>query len=179
MTGVLALVTKGDLSETSEAYARQIIDKKRGQTVTVVYRVANATNDTGAMLKDAFGRPIAETTGIVLPEEILSSTIPAYMLDRALDAFRESIQRFRRADTEFPVLKAAPLEWPRGAESGPSYRLVNLDPYKLGQPDPPNQLQAAVVESKPAKDVQQNLLLRLFKQLWNWLTNQGNHDPRP
>lgn len=171
--GILLYVTEGDLSEKSEAYVRQIIDRQRNQTVTVVYRIRNAINDRGDIRKDGFGRSVTETIGAILPEELPSRTIPMPVLERVFQTLDESIQQFWRAEAPFPAVKASALDWPLQNASAPYYTLINLSPYLVNEAEAETPLESDTkIETHGMRDSQQNTLLGLFVSLWNWLTNK-------
>jgi hypothetical protein len=173
MTSVLLYVTEGDLLETSEAYARQIIDEQHSQTVTVIYQIRNAKNDRGEVRKDGFGRTVTETIGLVLPEKLSSSVIPTHILDQLSQTLEESIQQFWLAETHFPVLKASALEWPLQIDDTACYTLINLSPYQISESKSAEPSKSSTkIETNDARNSQQNMLLRLFVSFWNWLTNK-------
>lgn len=172
-TGVLLYVTEGNLSEKSEAYVRQIIDEQQNETGTVVYRIRNAIDDKGELRRDGFGRSITEIIGLVLPEKLSSSTISMLVLDHISQILEESIQQFWQADTHFPVLRASALEMSPQIDNPAHYTLINLNPYQLSESKPVKPSESsAKIETIDDHDSQQNMLLRLFTTLWNWLTNK-------
>lgn len=178
MTGVLLYVTEGSLSEESEIYSRQVIDDQNDKTMTIVYRVTNATDDNGKLLLDGFGRSINQTIGFVQPEQITSSTIPMSILEQVFHTLQEPMQQFWEEDTEFSPVMASAMEWPTNTATTPYYKLIRLDSYRVNESKVNNQSDSQAkgkVEnssdySTDFDDPQQNLLLRLFKLLWNWLT---------
>lgn len=168
---VLLYVTEGELSAEVEAYSRQIEDAQIGKTTTIVYRVTQAMDESGLLLKDGYGRHITQTIGIVLPEQISSNTVPRQIFDEVLPLIQKPLRQFWQAETTFPMAKAPAIEWSVNLASTPSYKLIDLGTYQVApsksnqqSPSQPN----GKVEDDQSDDSSQNLLIRLFMLLRNW-----------
>jgi hypothetical protein len=132
---VLQASVGGSPGEPGSALVREL-RAATGESVTAVYQVrAVFAQDYGipgeGLLKDAHGRPVLMTEGVVLrrsASSVIEEGVPAAALDQARQLVTPSFRDFWKDGSEFTRQVSRPFVMPRADARHPRLRLKPTDP---------------------------------------------------